>query len=163
MIEVDASLLISTEEANKGQNIRYVEGAYKFGDAETIWIVGHGNALEIGDKSGGVGMNADQLVSLLVSAVIADAKKYRGSIVIDTCKSGVNDGDGKTFADRVYEKLEKQLQNATVGGWKGNVSGPISGGVVKCDGKALMGEAGFVWAKGKQPDNVDHQVLGNLA
>jgi hypothetical protein len=160
MIEVDDTLVI--EEVNKGKNLRYLNESYMFTDAETIWIVGHGNAVEIGDKSKGVTMKADDLVSLLLSTVIADGKKYHGSIVIDTCKSGVNDGGGKTFADRVYEKL-KDLPKATVGGWVGSVSGPISGGVVKLDGMAFRGEAGFAWAGGKQPDNIDHQVLGKLA
>jgi hypothetical protein len=108
-------------------------------------------------------MKAEELVTLLLGCVIVDAKKYRGSIVIDTCKSGVAGGSGKTFADRVYEQLKKQLPNATVGGWVGDKFGPISRGVVEFDGKALERELGFVWAGGKQPSNVSHDVLGNLA
>jgi hypothetical protein len=163
MVDVEEGNVLGLEDANKGKAIHYAENSYRFGDAETIWIVGHGNEDEIGDKSKGVTMTAKDLVSLLVASVIANANKYHGSIVIDTCKSGSLDGKGTTFADRVYEQLKIQLPKATVGGWKGNVSGPISGGKVVLNGQALQGEAGFVWGGGVQPNNGDHTVLANLA
>jgi len=162
MIEVDKNLTF--QEVNKGKKLRYaIDGAYAFGEAETIWIVGHGNTEEIGDQSKGVTLTSDSLVSFLKSIVIADGKKYHGSIVIDTCKSGVRNDQKTTFADRVYDGLKIDFPNVTAGGWIGSVHGPISGGETALLGEGFSGNEGFAWAKRTCPADGDHGVLARLA
>lgn len=162
MIVVDDNGLF--EEVNKAKALHYDHSqTYMFGDAETMWIVGHGNQEVIGDKSGGVTIRADDLVRFLKSTVITQPNKYRGSIVIDTCKSGVRNDERTTFADRVYEGLVGDFAKVTVGGWIGSAHGRISGGATTLLGEEFSGDEGFAWAKRIRPDVGDHDVLARLA
>ncbi|MGH9756018.1 MAG: hypothetical protein ACREA2_24825 [Blastocatellia bacterium] len=162
MIVVNESGLF--EEVNKAKSYHYDSSqTYMFGEAETMWIVGHGNTEEIGDKKGGVTITADSLVSFLKSTVIAQGNKYRGSIVIDTCKSGVRNDQKTTFADRVFNGLTSDFPKATVGGWIGSVHGRISGGRIELMGQEFSGDEGFAWANRKRPEVGDHDVLAKLA
>lgn len=133
-------------------------------DSETVWIVGHGNEKEIGDKTNkGVTFTPTTMASFVISTLIVDGKKYKGSIVLDTCESGVFDEQRKTFADQVYDQISKQLPGATVGGWIGGASGPISGGKVTLTDEVFKQEEGFAWAYRKPPENQNHDVLAALA
>jgi hypothetical protein len=162
VVAVNEALLLEEKELNEGPDFHYYKGAYTFGDAETIWVVGHGNVKEIGDKDKGVTMPPEEVVSFLISTVINENPgKYTGSIVIDTCYSATPNSEHQSFVDRVYEILKKsELKNATVGGWPGVISGPISGGVTKLDGVALRdGQDGFCWGGGKAPDRTRDQII----
>jgi len=152
------------KEVHSAQKHRYDSvGGYNFGKSETIWIVGHGNEDEIGDKtSAGVGLDAEYLVSFLKSTLITD-KAYQGSIVIDTCKSGVMDDRRKTFADKVFDGMKSDFQNVTVGGWIGNAKGAISQGRTELTEEVFKGEEGFAWAHRTPPSTQSHDVLARLA
>jgi hypothetical protein len=158
MVVADDNKLIG-EDIIKAKKVRYFSNSYIFGEAETVWVVGHGNERVIGDKQGGVTLNASDIASI-VKTLITN-RSYRGSIMIDTCKSGVKSED-KSFADAVYENLKNDFENIHVGGWKGSVHGPIGGGQVELNGLTFK-ERGFAWAGGKAPRIEAHEILANLA
>jgi hypothetical protein len=160
MWTIDQSKLLS-EEVNKAKSFRYLNGGYNFGDAETVWVVGHGNERVIGDKSNsGVTLNAEDLAAIIKAVAIN--RKYKGAIVIDTCKSGVKN-DSLSFADAAYKSLKNDFTNIHVGGWKGSVSGPIGGGQVELSPNWFVKEAGFAWGGGKVPGTEAHEILAKLA
>ena len=163
MVVMGEDGFLKLDDANAGRKIHYLNGDYLFGDRETIWIVGHGNEREIGDEKGGVTINAEDLAGILKSIFLIHGNKYRGSIVIDTCRSGVKGGDRKTFADNVYGGLKGDFPHVTVGGWIGDAVGPISGGRTELLGQEFSKDDGFAWANRIRPEVGDHDVLAKLA